>query len=166
MQTTDYISDSTLCTLHCALCSACKLGNVCQFWFISIEHILPIGGVSEPLGVGLGNVHSLEYVHKYILEYFSSEYHRKHVFSCPGQLNNWHCWSEPTNNQSLWRIKDYNDYNDYNYYNNYNYYCKNQIVVENLSCCSMMEFEWKPSVETVPQCISTFSGLSNIKHTW
>ena len=36
-------------------------------------------------------------------------------FSCPGQLNNWHClslgplvpWSEPTNNQSLGSIKEW-----------------------------------------------------------
>ena len=37
------------------------------------------------------------------------------LFSCPGQLNNWHClslgplvpWSEPTNNQSLGSIKEW-----------------------------------------------------------
>ena len=34
-----------------------------------------------------------------------------HIFSCPGQLNNWHCLSvgpsEPTNNQSLGSIKEW-----------------------------------------------------------
>ena len=36
------------------------------------------------------------------------------------------------------------------------YYCKNQIIKD---CCSMMDFEWKPFVETVLRCISTLSGL-------
>ena len=31
------------------------------------------------LGAGLGNVHYLEYVHTFILEYFPSEYYRKHI---------------------------------------------------------------------------------------
>ena len=39
------------------------------------------------------------------------------------------------------------------------YYCKNQIIVKD--CWSLMNFEWKPSVETVLLCISTFSGLSH-----
>ena len=42
------------------------------------------------------------------------------------------------------------------------YYCKNQIIKD---CCSMMDFEWKPSVETIFLCITTFSGQWNICDT-
>ena len=33
----------------------------------------------RPLDAGMGNVHYLEYVHTFILEYFPSEYYRKHI---------------------------------------------------------------------------------------
>ena len=33
----------------------------------------------RPLDAGMGNVHYFEYVHTFILEYFPSEYYKKHI---------------------------------------------------------------------------------------
>ena len=49
-----------------------------DIFYQQLGGFMSIGGVVAPFA-GMGNVHYLEYVHTFILEYFPSEYYRKHI---------------------------------------------------------------------------------------
>ena len=86
MQTLDQRSASSHYTLHSAVhvdCQPCILVEfIYWYWTFSTNNWgdLCLLEVSlRPLDAGMGNVHYLEYVHTFILEYFPSEYYRKHI---------------------------------------------------------------------------------------
>ena len=85
MQTLDQRSASSHYTLHRAVhvdCQPCiSVEFINWYWTFSTNNWgdLCLLEVSlRPLDAGMGNVHYLEYVHTFILEYFPSEYYRKH----------------------------------------------------------------------------------------
>ena len=74
-------------TLNTAPCSACRLPTMYFSWihilvldifYQQLGGFMSIGGVVAPFA-GMGNEHYLEYVHTFILEYFPSEYYKKHI---------------------------------------------------------------------------------------
>ena len=86
MQTLDQRSASSHYTLHRGVhvdCQPCILVEfIYWYWTFSTNNWgdLCLLEVSlRPLDAGMGNVHYLEYVHTFILEYFPSEYYRKHI---------------------------------------------------------------------------------------